>query len=106
MERNGQGKWLPGTSGNPGGRPRGAVRQIRLLCQDAAEGLVRELIQIALDPNQRARDRISAASIVLDRALGKATPELPDEEEPVDLRTRVMRLINPETRLHLGLSTK
>jgi hypothetical protein len=106
MSRNPQGRWLPGASGNPGGRPRGAVRRIRSLCQDAAEAVIHEMIGLALDPTQRARDRISAANIILDRGLGKASSEMPDDDdEPVDLKTRVLRLISPEMRLHLGLST-
>ena len=105
MQRDDKGKWMRGVSGNPSGRPKGAARRIRSLCQDAVEDIVRDLIQIALDPNQRARDRISAASIILERGLGKPTPELPDEEEPADLKTRVLRLINPETRLSLGLGS-
>jgi hypothetical protein len=105
MERNEQGKWLPGCSSpNPSGRPKGAIRRIRAICLESAEELVRELTHIALDRNERARDRIAACALLLNRALGRA-PETPDDdEEQVDLKTRVMRLINPELRLHLGLS--
>jgi hypothetical protein len=103
MQRDDRGKWMRGVSGNPGGRPKGTVRRIRGLCQDAAEAVIREMIELALDPNQRARDRISAANLVLDRGLGKASPELPDDdEEQLDQKARILRLMTPQLREHLG----
>jgi hypothetical protein len=103
MGRDDRGKWMRGVSGNPGGRPKGAVRQIRALCQESAEELVRELIHISLDRNARARDRIAACALLLNRALCRAPECGDDDEEQVDLKTRVVRLINPDLRLHLGL---
>lgn len=103
MQRDDRGKWMQGVSGNPGGRPKGAVRQIRFLCQEAAEAVIQEMIELALDPNVRPRDRISAAGIILDRGLGKPTPEMPDDDaEPLDRRAKIMKLISPELREHLG----
>ena len=105
MERNEQGRWLPGASGNPGGRPKGAIHLIRSLCQNAAEAVIHEMIEIALDPNQRARDRISAASIILDRGLGKAIPQIPDDDEKqLDQKTRILKLMTPQLREHLGFN--
>lgn len=103
MQRDDRGKWMRGVSGNPGGRPKGAVRRIRGLCREAAEPIIREMIDLALDPNQRARDRMSAANLVLDRGLGRATFEMPDDdEEPLDQKARILKLMTPQLREHLG----
>jgi hypothetical protein len=106
MQRDDRGKWLRGcASPNPGGRPKGAIRRVRAICQDAAEAVIQEMIELALDPNQRARDRISAANIVLDRGLGKASPEMPDDDqEPLDQKARILRLMTPQLREHLGFN--
>jgi len=100
-----KGQWLPGASPNPSGRPRGAIRHIRAICLNAAEDLLHELIELAMDPNVRPRDRISATSIILERGLGKASPEVADDEtEAIDQKGRIMKLISPELRKQLGFN--
>jgi hypothetical protein len=61
-----------GRSGNPAGRPpdRGLSHFIHKQTHDGRE-LVRVLLGIALDGNRRARDRIYACQVLLDRGWGK-----------------------------------
>ena len=67
----------PGQSGNPGGRPK-AVSKVRELIDAEGEDLVINLIAIARDPKESAKERISATKELLDRWLGKAPQQLDD----------------------------
>ncbi len=76
--------FVKGQSGNPGGREKGAERRAK----EAADGrtytakngetykgtdaLLHVLLDIAFDVSEKARDRVSAAGMYLDRAHGKA----------------------------------
>ena len=65
----------PGQSGNPGGRPKktqeqkDALKMIRDLAPEAAERL-REIIR---NPDVKIADQLRAIEIVFDRAFGKET---------------------------------
>jgi hypothetical protein len=63
------GRWMPGTSGNPCGRPRGSGNrshvELRNILMDDASRVVRRVIQLAL-----AGD-MAAAKLILDRILPK-----------------------------------
>jgi len=95
--RDDNGRWLSGgRSPNPGGRPVGAIQRIRRVCQDAAETVASELIEIALDPAVKPRDRISAAAVILDRGLGKVSTQMFEETEELeseDLATKVLKVL-------------
>jgi hypothetical protein len=64
--------FLPGQSGNPGGRPKGVARTVREVCGGSPLRLAQGLLEIAEDPKARPRDRIAAYSELLDRGWGKA----------------------------------
>lgn len=72
--RDERGRWLPGVSGNPSGRPkglRGLAEEIRRSTADGLE-LVATFLSIVRDPNQPAALRCAAARELLDRAFGRA----------------------------------
>lgn len=62
-----RGQWLPGTSGNPAGRPRGSPNRahanLRQLLEEHAEDVVGAVVRAA-----RAGDML-AAKLILDRVL-------------------------------------
>ena len=62
----------PGHSGNPGGRPKGVAKTVREVCGGSPLLLAQVLLEIALDPKARERDRIAAARELFDRGWGKA----------------------------------
>jgi hypothetical protein len=75
------GRWAPGQSGNPGGRP-GRIAEVRKLAQghtaEAVECLLKEMRQ-----GDTSHARISAANALLDRGWGRPTQPLAgDPEEP------------------------
>ena len=81
MARLTNGRWAPGRSGNPGGRP-GGVAQVRELARrytgKAVERLVKEM-----NDGDTSHARIAAANSVLDRGWGKPTQPLAGEaDEP------------------------
>jgi hypothetical protein len=97
--------WPKGTSGNPGGRPRGQAelsRSARVLVGESGEALVRLWWDIARDETRRDSDRLRASELLADRGWGKAPNFEPLEGDPLDLaalegaaehfRTSVLRL--------------
>lgn len=75
------GRWAPGRSGNPRGRP-GGVAEIRELARThTAEAI--ECLLTEMRKGDTSHARIAAANALLDRAWGKATqpiggdPEMP-----------------------------
>src|SRR6476659_4957707 len=65
------GRFQPGTSGNPGGRPR-AAHNIQELAREHAIEALDVLIQIMLNEKTPPNARVAAANTLLDRAYGKA----------------------------------
>ncbi len=71
VERDTTGRWLPGRSPNPGGRP-GGVREVREWARAVWDAHGREaLLELALH-GRREEVRLKAWSEILDRAFGRA----------------------------------
>ena len=73
------GRWRPGQSGNPGGRPAGVteVREFALRYGvEAIECLVKEMRE-----GDTSHARIAAAKAILDRAVGKPTQLLASDAD-------------------------
>jgi uncharacterized protein DUF5681 len=68
---NGAG-FLPGQSGNPGGRPKGLARRVRELVGDSGESIVQFMVDVLGDDSARTADRLEAAKWLADRGFGKA----------------------------------
>jgi hypothetical protein len=69
-----QNDWLPGQSGNPGGRPKeGAIaaRRIRHQCAKFGEEAINTIAAVMRDPKEAGKTRIYAAELLLNRAFGK-----------------------------------
>lgn len=67
--------WTKGTSGNPGGRPK-VVAEVRDLARQYTDTAIRALADIMQDEKAPPAARVSAASVLLDRAYGKAPQDL------------------------------
>ena len=78
------GQFLPGRSGNPGGRRRSLVATIRRRTRDGRK-LVDLLFGIADDAEAPHRDRIAAARVLLEYGWSKPKPEDPDAVDPTEL---------------------
>jgi hypothetical protein len=74
-----------GTSGNPGGRPKGLSRAARELVGEDGMPLVELWWSIASDPMRRDRDRLEASRLLADRGWGKAAVFTQQEGDPLDL---------------------
>lgn len=86
----GKGRFLPGQSGNPKGRPPGLalIRAAFLEAAPRAKEIILELAEHATDE----RVRLMAAKEILDRAIGKAP--IRDDEDNV-VRDTVLRIEIP-----------
>jgi hypothetical protein len=84
--RDTTGRFLPGMSGNPGGRPR-VVGHIRDLAQCHAEAAIQTLAEIMSDADAPASSRIAASVALLDRGYGR----------PVDQRAMVLLAQNTDS---------
>ena len=72
------GKFAPGKSGNPGGRPKGWA-QVRDLARQHTEEAMTGLLKLAREAESEQVRRQAWADL-LDRAWGKPTVGTPDEE--------------------------
>ena len=68
--RTSTGRFLPGVSGNPGGRAKTDER-VKKALRAATLDAAKTLIEIMKDAEQPGKVRIQAASIILDRVYGK-----------------------------------
>src|SRR5215207_4338328 len=76
--RRADGRWAPGSSPNPGGRPK-VIADIRDLARQHTTTALQALVQIAENGEHEAA-RVSAASAILDRAWGKPTTVLAGDD--------------------------
>ncbi len=77
--RDGKGRFIPGESGNPGGRPQSTVRDQatgeEISLRELARQYTPQAIETLLEATKHASrwsDRIAAASELLDRGWGKS----------------------------------
>ena len=70
--RDDKGRWPPGQSGNPGGRPANRGPIIEYADEFTAEA-VEALVAIMRDKEASRRDKLDAANAIMDRGRGKAT---------------------------------
>ena len=82
---NGVGGWLPGRSGNPGGRP-AVARNIQELARQHGPDAIAALVAALGSP----RERVAAATVLLDRGFGRP-PIMPDGRGMEDEATRERR---------------
>jgi hypothetical protein len=75
--------WLPGRSGNAGGRPRAALN-VQELARQHTEQAVRALVEALRDPKLK----VAAATALLDRGWGRPIQPLQSEN-----RTAVLHLV-------------
>jgi hypothetical protein len=68
--------FVPGRSGNAGGRPRGLARRVRELVGDDGAAIAEVVLRVMLDERERTRDRLEAARFLADRGWGKAVQTL------------------------------
>ena len=74
--RRPDGRWRPGVSGNPGGRPGGLlVKRVRELARACTEDAVHALHSIAVDEDAQGMARVQAAKELLSRGWGTASDE-------------------------------
>jgi hypothetical protein len=84
------GRWAPGQSGNPGGRP-GGVAEVRELARTHTAAAIERLVQ-EMTNGETSHARIAAANALLDRAYGKPTqpigedPEMPLSQMTIEAR--------------------
>jgi hypothetical protein len=77
--------FMPGRSGNPGGRPKSLAKATRALVGEDGMKLVELWWSIASDPMRRDSDRLEASRLLADRGWGKPANFEPLEGDPLDL---------------------
>lgn len=70
------GSFKPGVSGNPGGRPKGAIAEMVHLARAHGPRVIEMLAEFVYDVEQPPKVRIMAGEILLDRGYGKAQQQI------------------------------
>ena len=91
--RDKTGRFVPGQSGNPGGRPK-VLEEVRELGKAASPKIMRAFIKMALDEKTPAAQRIAAGNAVLDRTMGK-----PEQQHRVSGQINFAHLLAEYTQL-------
>jgi hypothetical protein len=68
--------FMPGQSGNPGGRPKGLARRVRELVGDDGNAIAQFMFSTMMDPTARMADRLDAGRWLADRGFGRAVQAL------------------------------
>ena len=64
--------FMPGESGNPGGRPKGLARRVRELVGEDGHAIAEYMFSVLSDETQRTADRMEAGKWLADRGFGRA----------------------------------
>lgn len=77
--RGSRGRWAPGVSPNPGGRPK-VIADIRDLAREHSRTAIQALVDIA-ERGEHEAARVSAATALLDRGWGRPTQPLAGDDD-------------------------
>lgn len=94
-KRGADGKWLPGQSPNPGGRPKSAGRMRELAAQYGDKAL---LTLVALLDHKDYRARLGAAEALLNRGFGRPAQSVDITFTQADLAAAISGLTDDEKR--------
>lgn len=97
-DRGTDGRFLPGTSANPGGRPKAEYRVIDL-AREHTEFAIETLAAIARDKDAPASARVAACAHLLDRAWGKPRQALELSSEESTPTSLVVTYVNGQGQL-------
>lgn len=83
-----RGRFKPGQSGNPAGRPRQPknAKEVRALARQYTVQMVEILSRVASNPKSPPAARAAAASAILDRAWGKPSSDFGEGGEQLLIR--------------------
>ncbi|MDI6824722.1 MAG: hypothetical protein QME87_10275 [Bacillota bacterium] len=83
--RDRHGRWLKGSTPNPGGRPK-EIAEVRELARQHTEEAISVLVEIMLDPEAKHAARVAAANALLDRGWGRPQQALEVTQQDAGLR--------------------
>jgi hypothetical protein len=88
------GRWAPGVSPNPGGKPKTTRngKSLPELCRVYTEDMLRLLHQVAMDPAEPTPMRVTAAEAILRRGWGDKPATLGDLPDNI---TFIVQQLNP-----------
>lgn len=81
----GDGRWIKGHSGNPGGRPK-LAGHVREAAREYTEEAITTLVEIMRDKEAHATSRATAATAILDRGWGKPSQPVGGAEDLPPIR--------------------
>jgi len=83
VQRLPSGRWLPGQSPNPGGRPKG-TGAVRGLARQHTDTAITALVELC-EHGQNEMARIAAANAILDRGWGRSSAVVEMPRPPIDV---------------------
>ena len=103
-KRGDRGRWLPGSSANPGGRP-AVLTDVRNLARQHTPAAVAKLAHI-MEKGKSEQACIAAASALLDRGWGRPTQPIAGDDDmpPVGISGTAVATLTAEERAALVAS--
>src|SRR5947207_15786891 len=100
-KRGVRGRWVPGASPNPGGRPAG-MAEVRDLARSYTAIVIEKLAHLVQHAKSEQAS-IAAASALLDRGWGKPTQPLSGDDAmpPIGVSGTAVAALTPEERTQL-----
>jgi len=81
--------FMPGQSGNPGGRPK-VVAEVRALARQHTAEVITTLLAIMRNPEHDPRARVAAAKEILDRGYGRPSQPIEGDDPGRPMRIKLV----------------
>ena len=89
--------FLPGMSGNPGGRPKGLARYVRELVGDDGRRVADFMVSVLEDEREPTLTRMEAARWLADRGFGRSHVPVevkqPEQEETIIIESPIFSMV-------------
>jgi hypothetical protein len=101
--RDTHGRFLPGVTGNPSGRPK-VVEEIQQIARQAAPAAFQRIVELAGSADERIA--LAASQAILDRAYGRPVQAVQSEVKKIDVNQMFLEAVKAVNERERGDGAK